>query len=219
MKGRGCGATLAASATMKPIANTDIEAALAEPREPPWDISNRVPSAVAVPVVEGRSGTEIWLIRRPDGMRHHAREFAFPGGKADPQDRTLLDTALRETEEELGVSRAAMRLLGKLIPVPVATSRFAIHPFAIGIDPLAQPTPAPAEVAELIRTPIADFFEGHVRYAVVDVGEYISPIFTFASGRMYGASAHILLEFLETCAKILRMSLPTPERVEKVPWL
>jgi 8-oxo-dGTP pyrophosphatase MutT (NUDIX family) len=204
---------------MKPISNADIEAALVEPRKPQWDIGSRVPSAVAVPLVERRAGVELWLIRRPDGMRHHAGEFAFPGGKADPHDRTLLDTALRETEEELGVPRTTMRLLGKLMPMPVATSRFAIHPFAIGIDPSAQPTPALDEVAELIRVPIAAFFEGHVGYAVVDVGAYISPIFTFAAGRMYGASAHILQELLETCAQIAGTRLPTPERVEQVPWL
>jgi len=203
---------------MKPISNTDVEAALVEPRKPQWDITNRVASAVAVPLVQQPGGIEVWFIRRPNDMRHHARELAFPGGKADPEDRTLLDTALRETEEELHVPRTAMRLLGQLAPIPVATSHFVIHPFAIAIDPAAEPTPASAEVAELIRTPIADFFEGRVHFAVVDAGEYVSPIFTFASGRMYGASAHILLELLETCAKIAGTSLAEPERVDKIPW-
>jgi 8-oxo-dGTP pyrophosphatase MutT (NUDIX family) len=195
-----------------------IEAALVGQRRPPWDLTGREPSAVAVPLVQRAEGTEVWLIRRPEGMRHHGREFAFPGGKRDASDRTLLDTALREMEEELGVPRGASRLLGELTPVPVATSRFAIHPFAVEIESSVRPSPAPAEVAELIRAPLADFFDGHIRYAEVDMRVYVSPIFTLRSGRMYGASAHILLELLETCAKITGTSLPKPERVEQAPW-
>ena len=88
-----------------------IAKALEVPRKG-WDVSGREPSAVAVPLVAHAHGIEIWIIRRPATMRLHAGEFAFPGGKSDPSDATLLDTALREIEEELGVPRPKTRLLG-----------------------------------------------------------------------------------------------------------
>jgi len=190
----------------------DIAKALAVPRKG-WDVSQRVASAVAVPLVETGSGIEVWVIRRPETMRLHAGEFAFPGGKADPSDASLLDTALREMEEELGVPRAKTRLLGPLRAVPVATSPFAIHPFVIAIEDLA-PTLAASEVAELLRLPIAAFFDGTIGYAQVDMKTYVSPIFRIDERIMYGASAHILLDLLECCG-----TLPEPEAFEKAPWL
>ena len=210
-----------------------IARALAHPREG-WDVSGREPSAVAVPLVEGASGIEIWIIRRPATMRLHAGELAFPGGKRDPSDATLFDTA-REIQEELGVPRVKTRSLATLTAVPVATSRFAIHPFAIAVDASVAPLLAPDEVAELVRAPIASFFDGTIGYAQVDMKTYVSPIFRFGErscarqrhdaaphGRsgatderiMYGASAHILLELLEHCG-----TLPKPDRVDKAPWL
>lgn len=196
-----------------------LAAALAgPPRVPKWAIADRVPSAVCVPLVETSGGLEVWIIRRPDGMRHHARELAFPGGKAEPSDACLLDTALRETEEELGVPRAAARVLGALTPVPPATSRFVIHPFVTVVDPSVVPLPAAREVAELIRAPIAAFFDGRIGYSIVEMSLYVSPIFTFASGSMYGASAHVLLELLETCEAITGARLPKPTRADQVPW-
>ncbi len=194
------------------------EALAGPPRAPRWAIADRVPSAVCVPLVEIADGLEVWIIRRPDGMRHHARELAFPGGKAEPTDASLLDTALRETEEELGVPRAAAQVLGALTPVPPATSRFVIHPFVALIDASVVPVPHAREVAQLIRTPLTAFFDGRVAYSVVEMSIYTSPIFTFASGSMYGASAHVLLELLETCEEITGTRLPEPTRTDTVPW-
>ena len=190
-----------------------VAKALEEPRKG-WDVSGREPSAVVVPLVERAGAIEVWIIRRPATMRLHAGEFAFPGGKRDAADATLFDTALREIDEELGVPRDKTRLLGSLCAVPVATSRFAIHPFAIAVDASVTPVLAPDEVAELVRAPMTDFFDGTIGYAQVDMKTYVSPIFRFGERIMYGASAHILRELLELCG-----TLPKPDRVEKAPWL
>jgi 8-oxo-dGTP pyrophosphatase MutT (NUDIX family) len=203
---------------VKSITLEDIAAALSVPRKG-WDLSGRVPSAVAVPLASTERGIELWAIRRPEEMRQHAGEIAFPGGKADPDDPTLLDTALREMEEELDVPRDKARLLGAMTPVPVATSRFAIHPFAVAIDPSVVPAPRASEVAELIRAPLGAFFTGEIGYAQVDMKTYVSPIFRFGERIMYGASAHILLELLESCATLTHTPLPAPLPYEKAPWL
>src|SRR5690242_14526886 len=69
----------------------------------------RIQAAVSVPLHRGGRGLEVWAIKRTDGLRHHAREIAFPGGQRDDGDRDLRDTALRELEEELGIDRGHVR--------------------------------------------------------------------------------------------------------------
>lgn len=111
-----------------------------------------------------------------------------------------------------------MNVLGPLTPVPTATSRFALHPFWVAIAAGAEPRPAPGEVARLIRTPLEHFFDGTVPYRAVDLGAYESPIFDFAEGAMYGASAHVLLEALETYARLADERLPEPALTTSIPW-
>jgi 8-oxo-dGTP pyrophosphatase MutT (NUDIX family) len=162
---------------------------------------------------------EVWCIKRPDGMRHHARELAFPGGRRDQADPTLEAAALRELWEELGIALDDVEVLGPLTPVPTATSRFALHPWLVAVSANAEPVPAPAEVAALIRTPLADFFSGRVPYRAVTLGGgRTSPIFDFAEGSMYGASAHVLEELLEVYAALAGERLPEPELTTAIPW-
>jgi 8-oxo-dGTP pyrophosphatase MutT (NUDIX family) len=144
--------------------------------------------------------------------------MAFPGGKRDPEDADLDATALRETEEELGIPRAHLRLLGRLAPVPTATSLFTLNPIVAEVLPGATPKPAVDEVAELVNLPLEDFFHDRVPYQAVDLGRYRSPIFHFDAGAMYGATAHILLELLELYAAVCELDLPEPELTTTVPW-
>ena len=152
-------------------------------------------------------------------MRHHAREIAFPGGKPDSDDRDLVDTALREMEEELGIPRGQVRLLGAMAAVPTATSRFTLNPFVALVSEAAVARPHSGEVAALIRTVVADFFAGRVPYrAVVLAAGRRSPIFDFDVGSMYGATAMILEELLEVYADLAGLELPDPVLTREIPW-
>ena len=179
----------------------------------------RVQAAVCVPLHFGGRGLEIWAIKRAEDMRQHAREIAFPGGKPDSRDRGLADTALRELEEELGIPRDQVRLLGALAPVPTATSLFTLNPFVGLVAEGAVASPDTGEVAVLIRMPIDDFFAGRVPYRAVQLGRRRrSPIFDFEVGSMYGASAHVMEEALRVYAGVHELDFPEPTLTGEIPW-
>ena len=178
----------------------------------------RIQAAVCLPLRDTPEGVACWFIRRPDGLRHHSREMAFPGGQRDPEDVDLDATALRETEEELGLPRSHLRLLGRLAAVPTATSLFTLNPVVAEVLPGVEPRPAADEVAELVSFPLEEFFLHRVPYQAIDLGRYRSPIFLFEAGAMYGATAHILLELLELYGAICDLDLPQPELTSRVPW-
>ncbi len=180
----------------------------------------RVQAAVAVPLHFGGRGLEVWAIKRTDGMRHHAREVAFPGGQRDDGDADLLDTALRELEEELGVARDQVRVLAAMGRFPTATSRFTLNPWVVLVAGGAAVRPHAREVAALIRMPLGDFFAGLVPYRAVELGPgRRSPIFDFEVGSMYGASAHVLDELLRAYADVHALAFPEPALTDRIPWL
>jgi 8-oxo-dGTP pyrophosphatase MutT (NUDIX family) len=114
-------------------------------------------AAVLVPLFEYGGQTHVWLARRPMTMRSHAGQVAFPGGKVDPADGTLLDTALRETHEELGIARERVSVLGALDDVRTITG-FTVSPWVGWLAPDTTVTPNPHEVARAFAAPLSAFF-------------------------------------------------------------
>jgi 8-oxo-dGTP pyrophosphatase MutT (NUDIX family) len=185
----------------------------------PGPQEGRIQAAVCVPVHCGGRGLEVWAIKRTETMRHHAREIAFPGGKRDDGDVDLRDTALRELEEELGISRDQVRVLGAMGPVPTATSLFTLNPYLVLVAEGTVARPHAGEVAVLIRMPLPDFFAGLVPYRAVALGSArLSPIFDFEVGSMYGASAHVLDELLRAYAELHHLEFPEPVLTDQIPW-
>jgi hypothetical protein len=84
--------------------------------------------------------------------------------------------------------------------------------------PGAAPNPAADEVAVLVSFPLEDFFLERVPYQAIDLGRYLSPIFHFEAGAMYGATAHILLELLQLYGSVCELELPRPELTTILPW-
>lgn len=205
-----------------PLASTfeALERALADraPRRSRLAVTGRIDAGVAVPLHPGAAGLEVLMIKRPDSMRHHPREVAFPGGRREPEDRDLVETALRETFEELALPRQALRVLGTLSAVPTATSRYLLHPVVVAVAEHAAVVPHRGEVAALIRMPVDRFFAGSISYRAVEHGGWTSPIFDFDAGSMYGASAHILEELLQVLAALEGRPMPRPEMTEEIPW-
>jgi 8-oxo-dGTP pyrophosphatase MutT (NUDIX family) len=92
---------------------------------------------------------QLVLIERSSALRQHAGQIAFPGGKPEPNDRDLLDTALREAEEEVGLPRDRVSVVGRLTPVPTPTG-FMIVPFIGRVHGDWQPRGASPEVGRIL---------------------------------------------------------------------
>ena len=113
-------------------------------------------AAVLVPLFDQDGETHVWLVRRPTSMRSHAGQMAFPGGKSDANDESSLDTALRETEEELGIARTNVDVLGALDDTRTITG-FRITPWVGWLAQGVQVSPNASEVERAVAPPLRAF--------------------------------------------------------------
>lgn len=118
------------------------------------DEAAAVPAAVLIPVVARPGGATVLLTQRSAGLRNHSAQVAFPGGRVDAVDGTPLVTALRETEEEIGLSRERVRMLGFLDAYLTGTG-YRITPVVALIEPPFSLTINPQEVDEAFEAPLA----------------------------------------------------------------
>src|SRR6202789_380873 len=117
----------------------------------------RTAAAVLVPLFERDGEVRVWLVRRPETMRSHGGQVAFPGGKSDPTDGSLRATALREAEEELGIHPGSVDVLGPLDDYPTITG-FTVTPWVGWLSEDVPVTPSAAEVARAFAPPLREFF-------------------------------------------------------------
>ena len=123
-------------------------------------------AAVLVPLVNRPEGPRLLLTQRTPHLNDHAGQISFPGGRVDPGDASREDTALRETEEEVGLPRSAVSVLGRL-PDYAIPSGFRITPVVGWIEPPVTFAPDPFEVAEVFEVPLAHFLDpaNHQRHS------------------------------------------------------
>ena len=119
---------------------------------PPSDKPLR-PAAVLVPVWLRPEAEGLILTKRASHLKHHPGQIAFPGGKVDATDASAEAAALRETQEEIGLDPARVRILGSL-PVHETVTGFAVTPFVGVIDSAFDPVPEVGEVDEVFTVPL-----------------------------------------------------------------
>ena len=149
-------------------------------------------------VEEDTRAPHVVLTRRRSDLRRHAGEISFPGGRKDPQDPDLLDTALREAEEEIGLPRAQVSLLGPLTPTSTFATGYLIHPF-VGMIPAGQLWRlSPLEVDAVLELPLDELREGRTRTQLERRGfTFETDAYIVGNHLIWGATARILEELLE----------------------
>src|ERR671929_1065281 len=124
------------------------------------DAHGQTDAAVLVPLYLDRGDLHAVFTKRRDDLRRHAGEISFPGGRQDEPDEDLRVTALREAEEEIGLPRADVELVGALPPVGTFVTGYRIHPF-VGIIKAGHAwTPQPNEVEEVLEVPLRALIDG-----------------------------------------------------------
>jgi 8-oxo-dGTP pyrophosphatase MutT (NUDIX family) len=160
--------------------------------------SRRLPAAVLVGFREGVQ-PRLVLTVRTDSLQAHAGQVAFPGGRSDPGDGDALATALRESEEEIGLDRTLVTPLGYLDRFETI-SGFCVTPVVAKIAAEAQLYPAPDEVAEVFEVPLAFLLEpANLRRYTMEFRGHQRPMVEFIHGghRIWGATAAMLYNLLQ----------------------
>jgi 8-oxo-dGTP pyrophosphatase MutT (NUDIX family) len=111
-------------------------------------------AAVLMPLVQRAGGLSLLLTRRADHLRDHAGQISFPGGRVEPEDDGPVATALRETEEEIGLSRSFIDVIGQM-PVYSTVTAFQVTPVIGLIEPGFTLKLDELEVAEAFEVPLA----------------------------------------------------------------
>jgi 8-oxo-dGTP pyrophosphatase MutT (NUDIX family) len=116
------------------------------------------PAAVLVPIILREDGLTMLLTKRTEHLNHHAGQVSFPGGRAETQDASPVDTALRETEEEIGLARDHVEIVGYLDDYQTGTG-FHIVPVVGFVTPGFNLTLDEFEVAEAFEVPLDFLFD------------------------------------------------------------
>ena len=130
----------------------ELKSRLSSPLNPEIKLDERYRLASILVVIYGDEPIVV-MTEKPKHMKFHAGEISFPGGKLDPDDSNLLETALRETREELGLTITKEQVIGQLEPVVTLNSGFLILPFVSVVKEIPALS-ANAEVEKILHIPL-----------------------------------------------------------------
>ena len=126
----------------------------------PVPVASPRQSAVLAALYEGDEGPTVILTRRSAHLRNHRGEVSLPGGRQEDEDPDLVTTALRETQEEIGLDPATVEVIGRLDRLSTFTSRSEVHPY-VGVlpGPPGRLVAQPSEVERILHVPLADLLD------------------------------------------------------------
>ena len=163
------------------------------------DDASLIPAAVLLLLYAKDGELCVLLNKRSEDVEYHKGEISFPGGARDPEDKDFLDTALRETEEEMGIGRADVTILGELDEV-ATRSRFRVNVFVGAICYPYHFRPSTVEIAEVLEVPISslrDWANQRVETRWEGGMPVTSYSYAYQEHVIFGATARILQQLLE----------------------
>ncbi len=176
----------------------ELKKVLAERKKLVITDSKLKPSAVLLPIFRKDGKCHILFTKRTDYLANHKGQISFPGGGRHDDDKSLMETALRESWEEIGLRQSDVEIIGELDDAATTTSLFCITPF-VGIIPYPYDFQRDTyEVEEIFDVALEDLMKAHKKEETVEIGGVQLKVLSYeAGGRIiWGATAWILTEFL-----------------------
>lgn len=177
---------------------------------------SKLSDAAVIIIISGDPGNEyVLLTERAKGLREHAGEVAFPGGKQEPQDADLYQTALRECYEEVGVSSTLLSKHAELAPHYTRQGTMVTPFVAKALDKPSLDL-NPGEIASAFWVPLS-LFRNDERACThvfkVNKQEYWAPVYHYERYEIWGLTARVLVSFLNQCyhTKLARAHSSAPE--------
>ncbi len=166
--------------------------------------SSRISAAVLLPIYYKQGQYYILFIKRTEWVEKHKGEISFPGGAHEERDKTMLDTALRECAEEIGLMPDKVEILGELDDVVSVKTNYVITPFVALIPWPYQFKVDGKETEEIIEVPISALLDKGYSRQELRGGETVTSYFYNYQGRViWGATARILNKFLGVFAQAM----------------
>jgi 8-oxo-dGTP pyrophosphatase MutT (NUDIX family) len=164
----------------------------------------RTEAAVLVPMHGWPESPGLVFTERRSDLRRHAGEISFPGGRRDP-DESLLEAALREAEEEIGLLRENVKIAGALPPIGTFVTNYKVHPFVGLIEAGMRFEPNPAEVESVLVASLDDLVAGYEKRRLVRRGVPIkTDTYLIGDKLIWGATARILGDLFSHLRRPLR---------------
>ena len=130
---------------------------------PPNNPNVKKRASVLIPLIEFEGKLFVIFTKRSKNLRTHAGQISFPGGKSDSQDLNSLETALRETHEEIGLIPEKVEILGRLDQI-LSLHNYLVTPF-VGLVPSDfQPIPNPEEIETVFKVPLLFFMKSFIYF-------------------------------------------------------
>ena len=161
------------------------------------DVHGRTASAVLAPLfVDTEGALHAVFTRRRDDLKRHPGEISFPGGRQDPGE-TLIETALREAHEEIGLPPREVKVVGALPPTPTFVTNYAIYPFVGLIEPGFEWVLGEDEVAEVLELPLETLRAAYGERRLVRKGiPFRTPTYEVDGHLIWGATGRIVQDLL-----------------------
>ena len=172
--------------------------------ELPFSKNNSTASAVLILLYLEDNEIHFFLTKRSNELEHHKGQISLPGGTQE-ENEELTHTALRETQEEIGINKTSISIIGSMTPLFVPVTGFMIHPFVGYSSNKLEPTPDPSEVEAIFSVNISDLLnetnqaieKRNIRGYDVEV-----PYFKLNNYEVWGATSMILSEFRDLIKSI-----------------